>query len=756
MALIEVQKISNGELPRGGKAYFGLFGNEEPETNPIQVYIDFELTEPLDLSISSLGVDLDRDGYTTVNGQRTDLYIGVDFSFMIRDSKGARFWQQARQITVIPTELETAQIWNVIGVSPGSADMGDYTGSIPDNETIKENIQHVGTLVDAAKDLQSLDVMKADLFFNVGEVRISSEYVTGTGNGSNPYEKVSIDPGFPLINPPTADGNWLKLLRNDSTNAYHSGALLDGVTNDLVSLQAYADYLASFVNGTNLDTTNKPIFYIPPSNGAVITAQLNIPHDISVIMDAPILVQAAANVTSPDGWVRINDTVPANARGRNLKFVIDVRRLTLSDWASDDDVGCVMDAVQAAEVWLRRFDNFTIGCRIGGAYSEIRLGEFRDNQIGMWYTNAASTFSTTTQFYGGEFAVINGSNNGLDRYGIKMSQSKVESMNSFVMNGQSYELSQAGAGAAEAIPMLVADIISLNAVNQRTEGNSAECFARLTGDCRWCTFELINQLQLGAGLNTQIDDQSTFKIGNVLSEHSRFNFANSYMIFDSGRLADKTIAYNLTQENIAGMEGINNTNPATFSRSINVTTINTDGSITLGTGLNSSTGVRINTRNCKKFAFVLDQDQANVTTCGIVAFDSSGTQLTASTDVLNNTSTPPVAPNLGVAGGFYFLTGPLDPPKNQHVITFSENVADAYFGFYDGDFFGLKIFVLENSAEVYTGDSAIVPPDMNIISQAPVVGLHGTGRVAFNEAPGVGATRFVCTAGGTPGTWISE
>lgn len=229
MALIEVQKISNGELPRGGKAYFGIFGNEEPENNPIQVFTDFLLTKPLDLSISSLGVDLDRDGMTLVNGQRTSLYIAVDFSFMIRDSKGARFWTSAQQNTVVADEIIIDQIWEVIGVPQGSVNMGPYNGDLIDDDgSIKENIQQLETAVESSSLFQSLDDLRSDTAFAVGTIRSSSEYNTGSGVGSGLYEKVSINPGLNIINPTTTDGNFLKLLFDNSISTYQAGMIAGG------------------------------------------------------------------------------------------------------------------------------------------------------------------------------------------------------------------------------------------------------------------------------------------------------------------------------------------------------------------------------------------------------------------------------------------------------------------------------------------------------------------------------------------------
>ena len=97
MAIIEVQKLARGRLPAGGRVYIGEYGNAEPETSGITVYLDYLFTKPV---TASNGFPLDRDGYPLLNGQRVNLYSKVDYSFMIRTEQGARFWSEARQFTI--------------------------------------------------------------------------------------------------------------------------------------------------------------------------------------------------------------------------------------------------------------------------------------------------------------------------------------------------------------------------------------------------------------------------------------------------------------------------------------------------------------------------------------------------------------------------------------------------------------------------------------------------------------------------------
>ena len=97
MSRIDVQKFSNGAPPSGGKLFIGTYLSNEPEVNTITVYTDAALTAGI--SIIS-GVDLDQDGYPLINGVRTNLYVGVNYSLQILDRNNAPFFPEAFQETV--------------------------------------------------------------------------------------------------------------------------------------------------------------------------------------------------------------------------------------------------------------------------------------------------------------------------------------------------------------------------------------------------------------------------------------------------------------------------------------------------------------------------------------------------------------------------------------------------------------------------------------------------------------------------------
>ena len=119
MSRIDVQKFSNGAPPSGGKLFIGTYLSNEPEVNTITVYTDAALTAGI--SIIS-GVDLDQDGYPLINGVRTNLYVGVNYSLQILDRNNAPFFPEAFQETV--TEQAATSFTNLDDTPSGYGTLG--------------------------------------------------------------------------------------------------------------------------------------------------------------------------------------------------------------------------------------------------------------------------------------------------------------------------------------------------------------------------------------------------------------------------------------------------------------------------------------------------------------------------------------------------------------------------------------------------------------------------------------------------------
>ena len=545
----------------------------------------------------------------------------------------------------------------------------------------------------------------------------------------------------------------------DSTSAKDFGAVGDGVTDDTAALQAYADYLATVADpagSSSLLAKNHPIFYLPSGDGYKITTPLTIGKNISVVCDGPILVDAAASAVPAGGaWVRIGEeTVTFNRTSRNCEYVLDIRRLTLSDWSSANDVGVTL-LTAGSKLWIRRIDNFTIGVKLTAPYSVTTLGEFRDCQIGLDITWTAIDFANQELFLGGEFAVVNGSNNGLPRYGVRLTNGPAVSNkgNSIVFIGPSFELNSAAAGAAECIPFLVNNFWYIRAHDVRTEG-SGTAIAELTGDCRWFQANLLYQTGFQLPPAGLLNDQSTYKIGNrAWIDGGDFDPLKASLVFDSGNLADQATLYGFTTFwHVPDMETAQNTDPATFQPYGGISSVDyKNKQVTLAS---APLGVRVDTRIAKQFAAVVDGPTNKNINLQVLLFDANGNQLTAAADLCQNSGggNPTVAPNLGIYGGLYNLSTALDDTKQSMVLTFSANVATAFIGISAGVVRGFKIYSL-NAPTTYYSKSTILGKDQRLARGAPTSGAYTRGQQIWNtETAAAGTPGWVCTTTGQFGT----
>lgn len=590
-------------------------------------------------------------------------------------------------------------------------------------------------------------------------IETSTAILIGTYDNVIGINDVTLDAGVVVYDPPFSNSTPTTV--EDRLSLYISakdfGAVGDGVADDTAALQNCANYLATIADSvvTNgLNAKNHPTFYLPPSDGYKITSPITIAKNISVICDGPILVDAAASATPAGGaWVRIGEeTVTANRQGRNCKFVLDVRRITLSDWSSANDVGVtILNA--GAELWVRRIDKFAIGAKLTAPYSVATLGEFRDCQIGLDVTATAIDFTNQQLFLGGEFAVISGSNDNKSRYGVRVTRGSFGSspiQNSFVFINPSFELGFANAGAGECFPFICTDIHNLQARDIRTEG-SGPTIAKLTGDCRWCQFDLLNNVEFDLPVAGLVNDQSTYKIGNRgMNGGGDFNFQLANLIFDSGNLADAATFYGGGDWHIRNMESAGNTDPATFFVQASVSSVDyKNRQVTLGS---APTGVRVNTRNSKVIGVLADGPTSKNIILWVLAFDANGNQLTANTDILVNAATPTVSPNTGIYGGAYLMTTALDATRQVATLTFSSNVATAFIGLSGGVVRSMKLFAVKDQAD-YFSKSTLLGKEQRVAGAAPTSGFYTRGvQVISAVTAAAGVPGWVCTTQGQFGT----
>ncbi len=617
------------------------------------------------------------------------------------------------------------------------------------------------------EELSSLDV--------AGITAGSSAFVAESNRGgsffwvtSDSSEMVQADPTGSMFVPPLSDtsgesGVWAR----KSNGRYlalpsYFGARLDGVTDDTTALQAYADFLAEVADSSPAvsldDNINQPAFVIPSCDGSVISDKLIIPKNVSVIMDGPLLV--AADASEAKTWVEISHGDSVSSRG--CEYTIDVRRLTLSDWASEEDVGCSIDTSISHKTWLKRIDGFCIGAKVVTAYSDITLGEFRDCKKGMQVNHTQGQFTNQCTFFGGEFAVINGSNNGKSRYGVEIFDDNLgNGLNSIRFSGPSFELNYAAAQdgnpSAESIPFILSDVRMSQFDSIRQEG-TGPVTARLLNDSRSNIFTNIYSDEFEHPENLSIDDQSTYKMSNVLLHATRgYSFYNKHLAFDSGRLSDRLSYWNSSQFMLKDMEtpwqvgegGAENSVYFDLPVVIEGNSSNLNGSITLGSTSNSIVGTRFKTTQAKDFAVDVEfPSSADTVSMFVIAFDENGNQVYDEGAVLIDANTPTEPANPNIYGGVFIYSSRLGAGRRYTRFSVRDDIKDIFIGLSNGTLIGYRVYSLWSPSSVFS-EGMLRGFGRKLTQRTPLLGDYSTGEIIWYESasPGEPAGYYVTQGG---------
>jgi hypothetical protein len=530
------------------------------------------------------------------------------------------------------------------------------------------------------------------------------------------------------------------------------GAVGNGVADDTAAIQACADYLATIADQSipnGLVNPRRPTMYFPAGAGYVITAPVTVAKNISVVMDAPIFVSAPAGAV--ETWLNIGQSAVANRQSRNVVYDIDIRRVTLSDWEDENDIGVRISAA-ASFLRIRRIDRFCVGAQLVAPYSLVELGEFRDCKFGLDISHDAIDFTNQMLVLGGEFANLSGLNAGKSRYGVRLTRGAFAFKgNSITFISPSFEMNVATAAPGVAVPFYVNDFLNVQAKSVRSEGCSPQ-IAELVGDSRWCQFDLIYGDEFSSPIAGLLVDNSTHKIGNrAWISGGEHDWRSSHLVFDSGNFVDAITNYNGSTYHIKNMEFLVNTAPPTFGfNSATLTPIYKTGEVNFGTS--NPGGVRLRTSRAKTFCLVLDGPVSKDTSVTIVAFDADGNQLSTTGSVKTNQPTADVVPNLGVYGGAFTMSGQVAGNKSSTVIRFADNVDTAFIGIIRGPVRRMSIYAVDGNA-TYFSKSTAVGAGERLATAAPANGHYWRGAVVRSTVAGAGGTPgWVCVTTGQSGT----
>lgn len=427
-----------------------------------------------------------------------------------------------------------------------------------------------------------------------------------------------------------------KLQKDLPITPFDFGAVGDKDTDDTAALAAMATYVNGLYDGTTdgLPNGRKPVVVFPPCAGFRTTASLAIRSGVSVRMESPLWVEADDN----DPIVGLDYTNPHSGTYNAPRGTIswfDVRRITQSDWSSDNDIGVRIPGSYNGHVHIQRADGFTCPFDVNMGYGELSLGEIRDGKYGI-VRSVATQFTNQLHVYGGAFSRAGGVNVGDDGYGIKVIAA-ADGVNTISFEGQSYELNNAVASPGESIPIVLdgstGPISGIRFINQRAE-LCGPTLVRATGSVSDVEVGfLIGDVELIAPESQWLDDDGTKTAGvKVYRQGGPKDFGKWRTVFESGPIARKALKHG-SAFTIQNMEAANDVGAAPATQTFlpsgtgGAFALTAAGIATMG-GSGVFHGVRIKMNGARQLAISGIKPASTEVNVYLIMFDSAGAQIT--------------------------------------------------------------------------------------------------------------------------------
>lgn len=541
-------------------------------------------------------------------------------------------------------------------------------------------------------------------------------------------------------------------------------AVGDGSTDSTSQLAAAVSYVNSLcdVASDSLASPRVPRLVFPPSLGFKSTATLSIRAGVEVIMHSPLLVAGAAG-SALIGIDMIDDKGVDYQAPRATSCIFDVRRVTQSNWSTEDDIGVRIPALYVGTPYFKRISGFCVGFNACLGYGQARIGDIRDAKRGGIITARTSpeNFTNHLRVIGGSFACEGGVGVGLSRYGITVLGTPPGGANTILFDGQSFELNAAVAGVGEALPYQIdgtdAPISGVRAINQRNESGDGR-FAQLLGDVRNCEFGLLDaELEYTYPSSLLLDDQSTGGGANIAYRHSGATAPHWNEFFSTGRLSDRAVALTGSLMSVVNMECMTSAGaaptPPVFSAVGGLAAFDSSQYMSQS---GPYYGVRVRLNGARSIAISGRKPASTAADIVLTCFDAAGAQITAADAVSFEQSA--ATPNTSVYGGIYGIG--INPSNAavefDGVIAFSASVATVFIAVASKtDGWALK----RSDARPEWFSSTSHMRDQFVGSAIPVALANVSyrqGMRVMQSASAAGQPKgWVCTVPGTP-TFVSE
>jgi hypothetical protein len=523
---------------------------------------------------------------------------------------------------------------------------------------------------------------------------------------------------------------------------------LSGGADDTAALAAMVTAVNALCNNASDSTlvASYPRVEFPDNcAGFRTTAGLILDANVRIYMRSPLFIVAAAG-TATVGLYHKNFRAVDFQGSRDNDSLIDVRRVTQSNWASENDIGYKNDGIYCANMRIKRVDNFTVGANVCFGYGRLELGDIRNNKVGLIYGDrdapVQKQFGNQCRIVGGSF-VIDGVNAGLARYGIRVTN--INGINTVRFDGQSYELNKTSAGVADSLPIVFDGstnaITSVSFVNQRSEANG-NTLVRAVGNVQASSVSFLDaQLEYSYPGSLFLDDQTTYGSVPVYRQNGAADPVWR-PLFQTGALAKNALGVTGAVVTVVNMEAASNVgaSPATqtFTALGSGATFNANGFMTAAGPLY---GVRVALNGEREIAISGTKIVGDPVNMAFICYDSAGAQIRTDGSVRYGQSS--VACTLGTYGGIFYagIQPANSAPGFDEVISFASTVATVFVCVYSA----VSQYTIKSKygrAAWFSATSHLT--DQFVANAVPVALTNVTypvGLTAVNITPAVGAVK---------------
>lgn len=332
--------------------------------------------------------------------------------------------------------------------------------------------------------------------------------------------------GAPVLLPLQADNNTTVIAQGGTTARSLAARFSDMV--NVLDFGAVPDW-----NGTT-GTDNTAAFSSAFAYAALTKRMVFVPYG-DFYAASPLWLQEAAlgivmqgTLYSPGGFVAL--TLGGNGATRNqnkLYGPIRLLRTTQSNWSTEADIGVRIWNADNCVCIIERSEKFCINVQLasdlrGVEDSDFHYGRIIDGKIGVdlrTYNPGPNSYVNSCRHFGGHFACSSTTNNGVARYGVRLSRNisgDYSLHNTHVFYGPAFELQTTGGQLA--IPFLMeVDGRGVQAHAMRMEACSPYA-ASHTSAMNDCTYEILTTGTFGPYV-TVLYTGATRAGGSVVTRH---------------------------------------------------------------------------------------------------------------------------------------------------------------------------------------------------------------------------------------------